>query len=150
MSLLLVQAMEAQSRNSVYSALSSGVCVDDFDNVIHAMKAQSELDEFITVLKSPTQQFSTFLSILATPSGMSNSTMLPSESVEEETEIEVFASFLLKGGPLPPHSIKKSPGLHRETANSQTLIARLIRCVVIKRPLLILSIDSRNVLVVAC
>ena len=110
MSLLLVQAMEAQSRNSVYSALSSGVCVDDFDNVIHAMKAQSELDEFITVLKSATQDYSTFLTILATPSGMSNSTMLPSESVEEET-IEVFASFLLKGGPLPPHSIKKSPGL---------------------------------------
>jgi hypothetical protein len=110
MSLLLVQAMEAQSRNSVYSALSSGVCVDDFDNVIHAMKAQSELDEFITVLKSPTQQFSTFLSILATPSGMSNSAMLPSKSVEEETEIEVFSSFL-KGGPLPPHSIKKSRGL---------------------------------------
>jgi hypothetical protein len=115
MSLLLIQAMEAQSRNSVYSARSSSVCVDEFDVVIHATNEQSqkerELDEFITVLKSPTQQFSTFLSILATPSGMSNSAMLPSKSVEEETEIEVFASFLLKGGPLPPHSIKKSPGL---------------------------------------
>jgi hypothetical protein len=114
MSLLLIQAMEAQSRNSVYSARSSSVCVDEFDVVIHATNEQSqkerELDEFITVLKSATQDYSTFLTILATPSGMSNSTMLPSESVEEET-IEVFASFLLKGGPLPPHSIKKSPGL---------------------------------------
>jgi hypothetical protein len=133
MSLLLIQAMEAQSRNSVYSARSSSVCVDEFDVVIHneqstssesnlsqvgnvtSMKAQSrkerdELDEFINVLKSPTQEYSTFLTILATPSGMSNSTMLPSERVEEETEIEAFASFL-KGGSLPPRSIKKSRGL---------------------------------------
>jgi hypothetical protein len=104
MSLLLIQAMEAQLRNSVYSACSSGVCVDEFDVVIHAMKAQSRKER---------DDYSTFLAILATPSGMSNSTMLPSESVEEETEIEVFASYL-KGGPLPPRSMKKSRRLSSE------------------------------------
>ena len=71
-------------------------------------KERDEFDEFIAFLKSPTEEYAAiFLTILATPIGMSSSTMLRSASVEEETEVIAFANFF-KGGPLPPRSINKT------------------------------------------
>ena len=70
-------------------------------------KEHDEFDEFIAILKSPTEEYAIFLTILATPIGMSSSTMLRSASVDEETEVIAFANFF-KGGPLPPRSINKT------------------------------------------
>ena len=59
-------------------------------------KERDEFDEFIAFLKSPMEEYAIFLTILATPIGMSSSTMLRSASVEEEM---AFAN-LVKGGSL--------------------------------------------------
>jgi hypothetical protein len=59
-------------------------------------KEHDEFDEFIAILKSPTEEYAIFLTILATPIGMSSSTMLRSATVEEEM---AFAN-LVKGGSL--------------------------------------------------
>lgn len=127
MSLLLIQAMQTQASSSVYSARSA-VGVDGFDTLIQAMNEQSrkerdEFDEFIAILKSPSEEYAIFLIILATPIGMSSRTMLRSASVEEEMEVIAFANFV-KGGPLPPRSIKKMAS-SLSTTSRRLFIGRL-------------------------
>jgi hypothetical protein len=128
------------SQLSATTSIRSAVGVDEFDDFIQAMKAHSlkerssrtlaklstksidEFDDFISFLRAPTpaayklpksrseEEYEAFITILATPTGLSNASMLlPTSSEQEENDILAFATFL-KGGPLPPRAASKSSG----------------------------------------
>jgi hypothetical protein len=128
------------SQLSATTSIRSAVGVDEFDDFIQTMKAHSlkerssrtlaklstksidEFDDFISFLRAPTpaqyqlpksrseEEYEAFVSILATPTGLSNASMLlPPSSEQEENDVLAFATFL-KGGPLPPRAASKSSG----------------------------------------